>query len=183
MKNAAVRIKEALLSSFPECPDPAVWFGVDPDSQDVKWGWWWNDGSNTAYLGRNLQDALKVLGAYEWEETNANDGPTGTIYLLHFDRPMTGKKMAQHYLGWTKTVDPDPRLLQHQAGKGSAIMREVMKQGIGFTVVRTWTGTKKDERAKKNSGHLSRYCPICKAAGVRQQKRGKHYEALKQEAF
>jgi hypothetical protein len=150
---------------------------------EYKRGWFYNtpDGA-TIYLGRNVQAALSTLGTYENGMNNgANDGPKGTIYLLHFDRPMAGKLQTQHYLGWTGTKDPNERLTNHQLGKGAALPRAASKQGIGFTLVRTWTDvTKQDERKKKKQSHLARLCPICQHSGRGQQNR-KKYPALLEE--
>jgi hypothetical protein len=62
---------------------------------------------------------------------------TGTVYLLHFIRPIGNpdnpRGQAQHYLGWSLT--PERRLNAHRECRGAAIMREVSRQGIGFLVV------------------------------------------------
>ncbi len=133
------------------------------------------------FLGRNLQAALVTLGARpaKYEMNNvSNDGPRGWLYLLHLDRPMANGRAPQHYLGWTSKEDVDIRQLEHESGAGAAILKAAVKEGIGWRVVKLWgNATKVDERKKKNSGHLSRYCPICKHLAIRQQVRGKggHY--------
>lgn len=53
----------------------------------------------------------------------------GTIYLVHFDRPL---HHARHYLGWSENVDS--RIVRHEAGRGSRIMRAVVQAGIDFRV-------------------------------------------------
>jgi hypothetical protein len=45
-------------------------------------------------------------------------------------------------------------------------MEVVSEAGIDYTLARTWENvTREKERSLKNSGGLSRQCPICKAAG------------------
>jgi predicted GIY-YIG superfamily endonuclease len=83
---------------------------------------------------------------------------TGTIYLLHFDRRY---QHAQHYTGWT--VDLDARLKLHQAGSGARLLQVVTQAGIGWTLARTWPGSRGRERQLKRQGGASRRCPICRA--------------------
>ena len=83
----------------------------------------------------------------------------GTIYLIHFDRPY---KHARHYIGWTK--DLEARLAIHKAGDGARLLRAVNQADIGWRVVRTWEGTRDDERRLHNQKNSpSRLCPVCKA--------------------
>jgi len=82
----------------------------------------------------------------------------GSIYLLHFHRPL---KHARHYTGWAKDVVA--RVREHQRGceHSSRLMQAVIAAGIGFDVVRVWTGkTRIDERQMKKHG-AGRRCPIC----------------------
>lgn len=72
----------------------------------------------------------------------------GTIYLLHFERPY---RHAKHYLGWTSELDE--RLIQHQSGRGARLVAVITNAGIGFSVSRTWRGTRHKER---------RLCPTCR---------------------
>lgn len=84
----------------------------------------------------------------------------GTIYLLHFERPF---HHARHYLGWTEGAEVDRRLEEHRSGRGAKLTAAVSKAGIGFSVVRTWSGTRHEERRLKrwkNAGR--RVCPVCK---------------------
>lgn len=87
----------------------------------------------------------------------------GTIYLIHFDKPIgdmsNPRSQALHYLGWTK--DLGKRLDRHSIGRGSAIMRAVMNSGVGWKVVKTWPGTRDEERRMKNQKNSKRYCPSC----------------------
>jgi predicted GIY-YIG superfamily endonuclease len=87
------------------------------------------------------------------------DNVPGTIYLLHFDRPY---KHARHYLGWAR--DLDARLADHDAGRGARLTAVVIATGIGWTLARTWPGTRTRERQIKKQGGASRCCPEC---GVR----------------
>lgn len=83
----------------------------------------------------------------------------GTVYLLHFERPL---RHAQHYLGWA--LDHEARLRDHLAGKGSRLVAAVVAAGIGVELVRTWEGVDRHfERSLKNGSHRH-HCPRCKAA-------------------
>lgn len=88
--------------------------------------------------------------------TLAGHGPLGIVYLLHFEQPY---QHARHYTGFTD--DLLERLEKHARGHGSRLMNVVSHAGIGFVLVRTCEGTRRTERAIKNSGGAVRYCPIC----------------------
>ncbi len=81
---------------------------------------------------------------------------TGTVYLLHFDRPYVH---AGHYTGWT--TDLPSRLADHAAGRGARLLAVIAAAGIGWQLARTWPGTRSLERALKRQGGASRRCPIC----------------------
>ena len=81
---------------------------------------------------------------------------TGTVYLLHFDRPY---RHASHYTGWT--VDLPARLGEHASGHGARLLAVVHTAGIGWSLARTWTGSRHTERALKRQGGASRRCPLC----------------------
>jgi hypothetical protein len=85
-------------------------------------------------------------------------GRLGVIYMLHFDRPY---KHAKHYVGWT--VNLTGRLNRHQRGEADAarLVAVIRQAGIGFTLARTCPGTRTRERAIKNAGGATRYCPLC----------------------
>lgn len=76
------------------------------------------------------------------------------LYILEFDRPLGNphnpRGMARFYLGWCKDGQLKRRLAEHRAGTGAAITRAAVAQGIGFEVVITLPGTRKDERRLKN---------------------------------
>jgi predicted GIY-YIG superfamily endonuclease len=81
---------------------------------------------------------------------------SGTVYLLHFDRPF---QHARHYCGWT--ADLPARLAAHATGRGARLVEVITGAGIGFTLARTWPGTRTRERQIKRQGGLSRCCPLC----------------------
>ncbi|MEV4534666.1 hypothetical protein AB0J82_12635 [Asanoa sp. NPDC049518] len=81
----------------------------------------------------------------------------GTVYLLHFDRPY---QHAAHYTGWASNLTQ--RLSEHASGRGARLLAVIQAEGIGWTLARTWTGTRTRERALKNQGGASRRCPICR---------------------
>jgi predicted GIY-YIG superfamily endonuclease len=81
---------------------------------------------------------------------------TGTVYLLHFDRPYVH---AGHYTGWTTNLPA--RLADHAHGRGARLLAVLAANNIGWTLARTWTGTRADERALKRQGGAARRCPLC----------------------
>jgi len=81
---------------------------------------------------------------------------SGTIYLIHFDRPY---RHARHYTGWA--ADLDARLADHAAGRGARLLAVIADAGIGWTLARTWPGTRIRERQLKRQGGASRRCPHC----------------------
>ena len=86
----------------------------------------------------------------------------GTVYLIHFHEPY---KHARHYIGWTS--DLAAREAEHQAGRGSRLLAVVREAGIGFRVVRTWQGTRKQEHSRKNwPGGSKLLCPICNPSNL-----------------
>lgn len=81
---------------------------------------------------------------------------TGTVYLLHFDRPLNG---YSHYMGWT--MDVEKRIKDHRAGRGAILTRRLKRARIGFQVARTWPGDRKLERRLKKLRQARKLCPIC----------------------
>lgn len=104
----------------------------------------------------------------------------GTIYLIHFNQKYCH---AQHYIGYTDQ-DVMARLEEHaktiwqryeqpvdngnghikagaKHGEGALLMGVINSLGIGFQLVRTWTGGRNLERMLKAKHHASRFCPIC----------------------
>jgi hypothetical protein len=98
-------------------------------------------------------------------------GDPGTVYLLHFEAKIGNsanpKAMAQHYIGWTS--DLPARVASHTAqtrpmpGNGTVarIVAHVQREGIGFTVARTWPGDRGLERRLKRRRNAPRLCPFC----------------------
>jgi predicted GIY-YIG superfamily endonuclease len=82
-----------------------------------------------------------------------------TVYLLHFDRPISDLHTCQHYLG--SADDINARLGQHLAGHGSRLTQVAIGRGIGWQVARLWRGGKGKERHLKNQKNGPRLCPIC----------------------
>ncbi len=75
----------------------------------------------------------------------------GTVYLIHFDRPLgdlaNSRGQAQHYLEFTD--DLEARLEAHTSGNGARIMEVISNVGISWQLVRTWTGDRNVERKLK----------------------------------
>src|SRR5690348_17032605 len=86
----------------------------------------------------------------------AHAADNATVYLLHFDRPY---RHARHYTGWT--CDLEGRLIDHANGHGARLTQVVRDHGIGWTVARTWPGTRTLARALTRQGGASRRCPLC----------------------
>ena len=84
----------------------------------------------------------------------------GTVYLLHFERPISEKHTTQHYIGWAKHLPS--RMLKHMHGQGARLTEVAVERGIGFVVAQTWPGDRTFERKMKNQKNARRYCPICK---------------------
>lgn len=81
---------------------------------------------------------------------------SGTVYLLHFDRPY---RHARHYLGWAD--DLPRRLARHKRGQGARLLEVLKQEGIGWTLARTWPGDRARERQLKNRHCSPRMCPMC----------------------
>lgn len=83
-----------------------------------------------------------------------------TVYLLHFERPISDRHTCQHYIGYA--VNLEARIRHHRNGTSKARLLEVAKErGIGFEVVRTWEGGKDLERMLKNLKNAPSLCPKC----------------------
>lgn len=90
--------------------------------------------------------------------TKPSSSGTGTVYLLHFDRPY---QHARHYTGWT--TDLPARLAAHRKDSDVKLLRVVRAAGIGWQLARTWPNTTRHrERQLKVQGGASRHCPLCK---------------------
>jgi predicted GIY-YIG superfamily endonuclease len=62
--------------------------------------------------------------------------------------------------GWTE--DLPARLARHRAGDGARLLAVIKTAGIGWTLARTWPGTRALERRLKRRGGHARLCPICR---------------------
>lgn len=83
-----------------------------------------------------------------------------TVYLLHFDTPISPTHTTQHYLGYAKTLED--RIAVQEKGKGARLVAVALERDIQFTVARTWRGGRKLERQLKNRKNSRLLCPICK---------------------
>lgn len=80
----------------------------------------------------------------------------GTVYLIHFERPF---RHARHYVGWSEQLEA--RLAHHRNGNGSRLMAAVTAAGIEWQVVRTWPGSRDDERRLHKLKGATKICPEC----------------------
>ncbi len=78
------------------------------------------------------------------------------IYLLHIHPPY---KQARHYLGIAQ--DLDARLRLHQDGHGARLTQVCLESGRTLVLVRTWEGSRNDERRLKNQKNGPRLCTLC----------------------
>ena len=81
---------------------------------------------------------------------------TGTIYLLHFERPY---RHARHYVGWTR--DLEGRLADHRAGAGARLLQVLAEHGIGWRLAAAVPGDRGRERELKRRRWSTRRCPEC----------------------
>ncbi len=104
----------------------------------------------------------------------------GTIYLLHFSEKY---RHAGHYLGWAD--DLAARLAQHANGQGARLTSVIAAAGLSFECVRTWAGTRRDERKLKERRCAPLLCPVCheeRAARRREQARAGYHRRKAQAA-
>ncbi|MBE9178628.1 endonuclease [Oculatella sp. LEGE 06141] len=80
-------------------------------------------------------------------------------YLLHFDRPISDRHTAQHYLGYSDNIEN--RITQHERGHGSRLCQVAKERDIGFIVAREWIGDRSLERQLKRQKNTPRLCWIC----------------------
>jgi hypothetical protein len=92
------------------------------------------------------------------------DHHIGTVYLIHFARPIgdlsNPRGQARHCLGWA--FDLERRLEAHRAGNGARLMEVVTERGIPWQVARTWPGDRELEKQLKRQKNSPRLCPICR---------------------
>lgn len=88
-----------------------------------------------------------------------------SVYLLHFDHPISEAHTTQHYVGWS--ADLMPRIYAHLHGKGARLTEVAYERGIGFTVARVWMdGDRHFERKIKNRHNSPELCPICRGLAL-----------------
>lgn len=101
----------------------------------------------------------------------------GIIYQYHLDAPLNDRKPSRHYTGFCESGRLAERDATHHKGvrhahnqngelvaTGAARFLQVaVERGIGFHLVRTWRGTRDDERRLKRNGHAADMCPLCRA--------------------
>lgn len=97
--------------------------------------------------------------AYHPRTGEPNTGVMGTVYMLHFNRPV---RHARHYRGWAHVDKLDERLAHHAAGTGAKLTALAVRLGIGWQVALTMPGDKHLERKMHNVGGAAKICPICK---------------------
>lgn len=84
--------------------------------------------------------------------------PIGHVYLIHFQ---SRYKHAGHYLGFA--TDLEQRLDRHRAGQGARLLEVIGEAGIGWKVVRVWSGDRGLERSlKRRKNAPRRLCPVCR---------------------
>lgn len=106
---------------------------------------------------------------------------SGTVYLLCFDQPY---RWCRHYLGWCNGGEEalERRLREHASGRGARLMQVISEAGIGFTLVRTWEGSRQDERALKDRKNACEFCPNCRREYLeKRRRRERERQAMKKE--
>lgn len=92
----------------------------------------------------------------------------GVVYLVHFSKAFFH---ARHYMGFCESTRKlDDRFEYHEKGLGSKLIAAAVNQGITFSLVRLWRGTRTDERNFKKMKCGPHYCPIC--SGHKRTRRG-----------
>jgi hypothetical protein len=89
------------------------------------------------------------------------------VYLLHFEKRISGRHTCQHYLGYADNLAA--RIQQHERGgrQAARLTQVAHERGIPFTVARVWRGGRDFERRLKAQKNTPRLCPVC--AGQVQQ--------------
>ena len=86
------------------------------------------------------------------------------VYILHFDR---GVSHARHYVGYSDNILQ--RLEDHlgRRDRGSPLVREAVRRGIGVHLATVYAGDRKLERKIKDGKNVARHCPICRGDAMR----------------
>lgn len=101
----------------------------------------------------------------------------GIVYLYHLDAPLDAAHPTQprHYGGFCEFGRLPERDQTHHKGErwthewdgekkhtGAArFLAVAVERGIDFRIVRTWRGTRDDERRLKQQKNFPALCPIC----------------------
>lgn len=87
----------------------------------------------------------------------------GVVYLLHYDDgiPVTGNRVAKHYLGWSCKGRFKNRMTLHKQGKGAKFTAAMARRGFKFVVARVWFGNRLKEKRLRDRKANTRLCPIC----------------------
>lgn len=84
------------------------------------------------------------------------------IYLIHFARPY-GKRMVQHYLGWSKNIKE--RVCAHRkcSNKSARLLVAITLSGIEYNVVKIipHASAKDESEMKKQKKSWAGICPCC----------------------
>ena len=87
-------------------------------------------------------------------------GQPGIVYVIRLREPIGDRKKphgwAQYYCGWCHD-DPERRLEEHRAGRGSRMLAAAAERGIEFELVFQMAGTRDDERAVKRYKDTARW--------------------------
>lgn len=83
-----------------------------------------------------------------------------TIYLLHFDQPVAGKR---HYIGITRPNRLQARMIEHTTGRGSQRTRQACQQDTAWRLARTWrTEDPGLEKRLIPREEALKLCPVCR---------------------
>lgn len=101
----------------------------------------------------------------------------GIIYLYHLDAPLNvaHRGRPRHYVGFCEFGQLPKRDKTHHKGErwqhqwngevkhtgAAAFLAAAVTRGIEFRLVRTWRGTRDDERRLKRQKNAPLFCPIC----------------------
>lgn len=94
------------------------------------------------------------------ESHHASATPRQVCYLICAVAAYPAGKRPQHYLGYAD--DLDRRVQQHEAGRGSRLLRAMKQKNIEWEVVRIWeNGSYSLEKELKRRHNSWQYCPNC----------------------
>lgn len=119
------------------------------------------EGDVQFYAPRNVSQWSPAERKAFYGKEPQGEGVEGTVYILHFDAPISDSHTTAHYVGFT--TDLEARIELHRKGRGARLTQVAAQRGIAFSVVATFPGTRADERRIKNQKSTPTLCPICKA--------------------